>query len=87
MKNFWKNINKTSTAKFAVLLLALVNQGLSLTGHNLLPITSDQVNDWVSMTFTIVTALIAYFDNGTIMKGSEALVKTNGSDHSAPNQK
>lgn len=71
MKDFWKNINKTSAAKFAVLLLALVNQGLSLTGHNLLPITSDQVNDWVSLTFTIVTALIAYFDNDTIMKGSK----------------
>lgn len=71
MKNFWKNINKTSAAKFAVLLLALINQGLSLTGHNLLPITSDQVNDWVSLTFTIVTALIAYFDNSTIMKDSK----------------
>ncbi|WMB62857.1 phage holin [Lactiplantibacillus pentosus] len=80
MKNFWKNINKTSAAKFAVLLLALVNQGLSLTGHNLLPITSDQVNDWVSMTFTIVTALIAYFDNGTLMKGSEVPTDTDGGD-------
>ncbi|QGX70413.1 hypothetical protein GPK32_11420 [Lactiplantibacillus plantarum] len=47
------------------------NQGLSLTGHNLLPITSDQVNDWVSLTFTIVTALIAYFDNDTIIKDSK----------------
>ncbi|QLL37778.1 phage holin [Lactiplantibacillus plantarum] len=80
MKNFWKNINKTSAAKFAVLLLALVNQGLSLIGHNLLPITSDQVNDWVSMTFTIVTALIAYFDNGTIIKGSEVSTDTDGGD-------
>lgn len=71
MKDFWKNINKTSAAKFAVLLLALVNQGLLLTGHNLLPITSDQVNDWVSLTFTIVTALIAYFDNSTIIKDSK----------------
>lgn len=70
MKNFWKNINKTSAAKFAVLLLALINQGLSLTGHNLLPITSDQVNDWVSMTFTIVTALVAYFDNNTMLKSN-----------------
>lgn len=78
MKNFWKNINKTSAAKFAVLLLALVNQGLALTGHNLLPITSDQVNDWISTTFTIVTALIAYFDNGTIMKGSEVSTKADG---------
>ncbi|MGA3512277.1 phage holin [Lactiplantibacillus plantarum] len=83
MKDFWKKINKTSAAKFAVLLLALVNQGLSLTGHNLLPITSDQVNDWVSMTFTIVTALIAYFDNDTIMKGSEVPTDTDGGDHGA----
>lgn len=83
MKDFWKKINKTSAAKFAVLLLALVNQGLSLTGHNLLPITSDQVNDWVSMTFTIVTALIAYFDNDTIMKGSEVQTDTDGGDHGA----
>ncbi|WP_436674263.1 phage holin [Lactiplantibacillus plantarum] len=80
MKDFWKNINKTSAAKFAVLLLALVNQGLSLTGHNLLPITSDQVNDWVSLTFTIVTALIAYFDNDTIMKDSKTPAKVDGGD-------
>ena len=80
MKKIWKNVNKQSAAKFAVLLLALINQGLSLTGHNLLPITSDQVNDWVSMTFTIVTALIAYFDNGTIMKGNEAPAKVDGGD-------
>lgn len=85
MKNFWKNINKTSAVKFAVLLLALINQGLALTGHNLLPITSDQVNDWISTTFTIVTALVAYFDNNTLVKDQPA--KTNGSDQSAQNQK
>ncbi|TEA96252.1 hypothetical protein DM37_02995 [Lactiplantibacillus plantarum] len=78
MKDFWKNVNKTSAAKFAVLLLALINQGLSLTGYNLLPITSDQVNEWVSLTFTIVTALIAYFDNDTIMKDSKTPVKVDG---------
>ncbi|WP_436704200.1 phage holin [Lactiplantibacillus plantarum] len=86
MKNFWKNLNKESAAKFAVLLLALVNQGLSLTGHNLLPISSDQVNDWVSMTFTIVTAMVAYFDNGTILK-SNADTPAAGGGNSESSQK
>lgn len=57
---------KTSTIiRTLVLILALVNQLLTVTGHSVLPISDEQVTELVSTVITIVTSLIAWWKNNS----------------------
>ena len=52
------------------LVLALVNQGLALAGRSLLPITDEQVAEVITLGFTIVTALWAWWKNNSFTKAA-----------------
>lgn len=56
---FLKN-NKTAAAKMAVFILVYINQFLSMTGHDILPIDDNQLNDWVSTGITLVVSIGTY---------------------------
>lgn len=68
MKNL--NIDPKGAASFAVLLLALINQVLAMNGQGLLPINSDDLNQWVSMGVTGVAALYGWYDKHHLTKST-----------------
>ncbi|VDG32901.1 hypothetical protein [Lactobacillus plantarum] [Lactiplantibacillus mudanjiangensis] len=83
IKVWTSNIDVKGTASFAVLLLTLINQALSMQGKGPLPIDSDQLNYWVSTTLTGVASLIAYFgSHGIVKKDGDTSKPTDGGDKS-----
>lgn len=61
-----KNISAGTIARTIVLVLALINQVLTVTGHAVLPITDEQINTLVSTAWTVIAALVAYWKNNSI---------------------
>lgn len=59
---------KVSTATIVrtiCLILALVNQVLSVTGHAVLPISNEQTEQLVTLVITISTSLISWWKNNS----------------------
>ena len=52
------------------LVLALINQGLTMAGHSLLPITDEQVAEGLTLAATIVTSLIAWWKNNSFTQAA-----------------
>lgn len=61
-------MKKDTVIRTIVLLVALVNQILVATGHSIIPVGEDQLVEYISLTFTIVTALIAWWKNNSFTK-------------------
>lgn len=51
-------------------MLGLINQGLTLTGHSPLPFESQQVADFVAMTWTAAAALWAWWKNNSFTEAA-----------------
>lgn len=62
----WISKRKTAVLNFVLLVLALVNQGLTLAGKPVLPISDEQLTTVLSYGFTILTSLWAYWKNNDI---------------------
>ena len=60
-----KNVKASTIIRTVVLLLALVNQGLTIAGLNVLPITDDQVTEVLSLVLTIGASLWAWWKNNS----------------------
>lgn len=58
-------ITKSTVIRTIVLVLALINQVLTSTGHSVIPISNDQVQEIVSLVFTIISALVAWWKNNS----------------------
>lgn len=58
-------MKKETLIRTIILIYALLNQILTLTGHSILPIGEEQLTEFVSITFTVVTALIAWWKNNS----------------------
>lgn len=58
-------IRKETIIRTIVLILALFNQFMVIMGHSILPIEEEQVNELISVSFTVVTALIAWWKNNS----------------------
>lgn len=57
---------KTETIiRTVVLLVALINQALTLIGWSLLPITDDQISEGITLIFTIGASLWAWWKNNS----------------------
>lgn len=60
---------KTSTiVRTAILILALINQGLSIAGKPVLPITDDQLEKIITLIITIGAALWSWWKNNSYTK-------------------
>ena len=64
------SVKKDTIIRTIVLLLALVNQILTSTGHSVLPISDDQVSELISLCFTIGAALWAWWKNNSFTKNA-----------------
>lgn len=52
------------------LVLALINQALTMTGHSLLPISDEQVNEAITLGATIITSLWAWWKNNSFTRAA-----------------
>lgn len=61
-------ITSGTIARTLILLLALTNQVLSMLGYKLIPIEDEQINDIVTLGFTICSSLAAWWKNNSFTK-------------------
>ena len=61
-------ITSGTIARTIILLLALVNKVLSVLGYKLIPIEDEQINEAVTLAWTIGSALIAWWKNNSFTK-------------------
>ena len=59
------NISTGTIIRTVVLIVALINQVLTMTGHSVLPFDERQITDGLSMLFTAVAALWAWWKNNS----------------------
>lgn len=63
-------ISSGTIARTIVLVLALVNQVLSVLGYKIIPIEDGQINDFVTIAFTIGSALAAWWKNNSFTEAA-----------------
>ena len=64
------NITAGTIARTIILILALVNQILTATGHGVINISDESINTLISTGFTIVTAIIAWWKNNSFTQSA-----------------
>lgn len=67
-----RKIEKGTIVRTAVLAVALVNQGLTISGHNPLPFTNEEVGQGVSMVLTVGASLWAWWKNNSFTQAAIA---------------
>ena len=58
-------ITSGTIARTVILILALVNQVLTATGHSIINISDENINTLISTGFTIISAIIAWWKNNS----------------------
>ena len=69
-KNNKMNIKSGTIARTIILVLALLNQLLTATGHSVINISAESVNTLISTGFTIVTAIVAWWKNNSFTQSA-----------------
>ena len=59
------NVKKETIIRTVILVVALINQGLTVAGINLLPISDEQITEFLSLGLTIVASLWAWWKNNS----------------------
>ena len=59
-----------------VLAVALINQILTSTGHNIIPISDEQIDSIVSILFTVIASVIAWWKNNSFTAAAIKADKT-----------
>lgn len=70
MNNTKMNITSGTVARTIILILALVNQLLTATGHSVINISDENINTLISTGFTIVTAIVAWWKNNSFTQSA-----------------
>ena len=60
----------STIVRTAVLILALINQGLALAGKSPLPIQDEDISNMVSFVVTGITSLIAWWNNNSFTQAA-----------------
>ena len=69
-ENSRMTISAGTIARTIILVLALVNQLLTATGHSVINISDESINTLISTGFTIVTAIIAWWKNNSFTQSA-----------------
>ena len=69
-KNNKLNITSGTIARTIILVLALLNQLLTATGHSVINISDESINTLISTGFTIVTAIVAWWKNNSFTQSA-----------------
>ncbi len=70
MKNI-KNVSTGTWIRTALVLLALVNQGLVLAGKSVLPISDEDLTNALTIAFTSVSTILAWWKNNNFTTSSQ----------------
>lgn len=68
--NMNTNIKLDTIIRTVCLVLALANQTLMMTGHSVLPVSDEQVAEALTLGFTILTSLWAWWKNNSFTKAA-----------------
>ena len=63
-------ISKGTIARTIILALALINQLLTAAGHNVINVSDEDINTLISTTFTIVSAVAAWWKNNSFTQAA-----------------
>lgn len=63
-------ITAGTIARTIVLLLALVNQCLSMAGIQVIPIADEDINTLVTTLWTVIAAIVAWWKNNSFTKAA-----------------
>ncbi|MEB8129743.1 phage holin [Mammaliicoccus sciuri] len=63
-----KNIDAGTLTRIIVLVIALINQALALTGFNPIPVDEDALYQFISMAFMGVASIWAWWKNNPVTK-------------------
>lgn len=66
------NIKLDTIIRTVCLVLALVNQCLTMTGHSPLPIEDEQVQEFLSLVFTVAASVWAWWKNNSFTEAAIA---------------
>jgi SPP1 family holin len=69
-------VDRGTLIRSFVLFVALINQTLVIFGKSPLPLDSELVEQFVAVTFTVVSSLIAWFKNNYITEKGKQQMKT-----------
>ena len=69
-ENSRMTISAGTIARTIILVLALLNQILTATGHSVINISDESINTLISTGFTIVTAVIAWWKNNSFTQSA-----------------
>lgn len=61
-------VKKDTIIRTTVLVIALLNQILTSTGHDILPISDEEVSQVISLAFTIGASIWAWWKNNSFTK-------------------
>lgn len=61
-------IKSDTIIRTVILIIALINQILTSTGHSVLPITDEQISDVISLILTISASVWAWWKNNSFTK-------------------
>lgn len=63
-----KEVTKGAIIRTVVLVVALINQGLTMAGYSPLPFADAEITEVLSYAFTAAAALIAWWKNNSFTK-------------------
>ena len=69
-ENSRMTISAGTIARTIILVLALLNQILTATGHSVINVSDESVNTLISTGFTIVTAIVAWWKNNSFTQSA-----------------
>lgn len=64
------NVSKETIIRTVVLILALINQVLTMTGHSVLPISDEQVSTIITLVLTVGASLWAWWKNNSFTQAA-----------------
>lgn len=67
-----KSVTVSTIIRTVCLVLALVNQGLTIAGHSPLPIEEETVRQAISLAATVIAALTAWWKNNSFTQAALA---------------
>ena len=63
-------ISKETIIRTVLLAVALINMTLNVLGKNTLPFTNDEISEIISIGFTAVTSIIAWWKNNSFTQNA-----------------
>lgn len=63
-------VSAGTIARTIILTIALINQILTVSGHSVIPIESEDITKFISLAFTIAASLAAWWKNNSFTKNA-----------------